>query len=90
MANLTNKARNTYCSADSNYSCLPRHAPGQFLQLPSGIHSFCGPLCTWIYKHDKRDGLQAEDNNTFFRHSVTSILTYMQQVTLAFSSWNQY
>ena len=29
----------SYCSADSNYYCWPRHAPGQFLQLPTGIHS---------------------------------------------------
>ena len=40
LSSLTNNTRNTYYSADSNYSCLPKHAPPNFSNSPVAFTPF--------------------------------------------------
>ena len=57
----------------------------QFLQQPSGIHSLFVDSVLWIYKQYKSDGLQAEDNKTFFRHRGLRQHTYYYPLSNGFS-----
>ena len=86
VSNWTNKARNTYCSVDISYSCLPRHALGECLQHP--IYNFLDSVryestniisvtvYTWkiiLVKHTQKKTTKKNNNNNFFLKSYNII-----------------
>ena len=75
--NLTNNARNTYCSADSNYSCLSRHALANFSNCPVALTHFVDSvrfestniISVTVYRRKVIIIIIIKKKPTFFRHT---------------------